>query len=208
MKSSMRKIIALLMAVLVLSCVVVGCGGNKPDVSDPNSGAGSDVPSGVTTQGGVSGDATTQGGVSGDATGDATGSTTGGNATGTDGKVTSTTSNGTASTRRPIAIQTNPGGTGGTNPSQGSAGDAFDVGANPVFKENIKNLGGITIKINSPWNDWDPDAASNPQQRKISNALQAIEKDYNVNIEMVTSSAGQLKDVVTAYSAGNVFADM
>jgi hypothetical protein len=96
-----------------------------------------------------------------------------------------------------------------TSSPSGNAGDSFDTDKQPVFKEQVKNLGKKTIKIASSWNEWVLTSGAPPMQVAAVKALRDIEKDYNCTIEAVTVNPTTFAaDVATAHASGKVYADI
>ena len=93
-------------------------------------------------------------------------------------------------------------------PVASKPGDSF-TNTKKVFKENVVNLQGATIKIASPWNEWRQTSGCPPYQVAAAKALQKIGEDYNCKVEaLVVDSSKLTQNIALSYSAGKVYADI
>lgn len=103
---------------------------------------------------------------------------------------------------------------GKTSSSAASSGNVVSKTDNSftqtaVFYEKITNLGGVTIKLASPWNEWKVTSGSPPMQVLAAEALTKISKDYNCKIEVVNVIPSTFQsDIITNFAAGKVYADI
>lgn len=87
--------------------------------------------------------------------------------------------------------------------------DGIDPFKDPVFKEQVTNLKGKTIKIGTFWPNNYKSSNSDPVAQANVKAIAAIKKDYNCEIKMVYMDANSfLSDVATSTASGNIYADI
>ena len=87
--------------------------------------------------------------------------------------------------------------------------DGVDPFKDPVFKENVTNLKGKTIKIGTFWPNNYKSSNSDPVAQANVKAIAAIQKEYNCTIKMVYMDANSfLSDVATTTARGKVYADI
>lgn len=87
--------------------------------------------------------------------------------------------------------------------------DGVDPFKDPVFKENVTNLKGKTIKIGTFWPNNYKSSNSDPVAQANVKAIAAIQKEYNCTIKMVYMDANSfLSDVATTTASGKVYADI
>lgn len=197
-----KKAMSFLLVAIFAMTAVVGCSpkqgdnpssGNSSAVSGENpSSDGSDIGSSNLT-----GDTSTgSGAVSGSDSG-----TTG-----------SQTSTGNTSSGKHNSSKTNSNtNSKGDKPPVVSTPDIndFDKDKKTVFKEEKTNLGGMTITIASPWNEWEKTADSSIAMVKIDKALREIERDYNCKIKPKRVDPNtMIQQLQTDFAAGRVYADI
>ena len=87
--------------------------------------------------------------------------------------------------------------------------DGIDPFKDPVFKEQVTNLKGKTIKIGTFWPNNYKSSNSDPVAQANVKAIAAIKKDYNCEIKMVYMDANSfLSDVATSTASGDIYADI
>lgn len=120
----------------------------------------------------------------------------------------SISSDASASSSTSSALSSAPTTSSKTTTSSGSTKDnSFTQTA--VFNEKVTNLGGVTIKLASPWNEWVITSGCPPKQIAAANAITQIAKDYNCKIEVVNVNPSTFQtDIITNFAAGKVYADI
>lgn len=194
-----KKTLAGALAVLLLLAGLAGCG-KKPGTSTPQSDSSSTVSdnsapvlppeSGAPDVTGDTSDPTATGDTSGTQGGKQTGSS-GTKATGN----TSKTNGNTSATKAPA-------------PTGGGRNDSSFSNEKKVFKEVKKDLGGITIRLASPWFEWVQSSNCPPYQVAAAKAMQQIAKDYNCKIEMVKVESNFNDLVASNFAGGKIYADI
>ena len=87
--------------------------------------------------------------------------------------------------------------------------DGIDPFKDPVFKEQVTNLKGKTIKIGTFWPNNYKSSNSDPVAQANVKAIAAIKKDYNCEIKMVYMDSNSfLSDVASSTASGNIYADI
>ena len=96
-------------------------------------------------------------------------------------------------------------GCGGEQKPDTSGGTARTDGA---FRETVRDLGGKTIKLASFWNEWQAGESASTVQQECAKTIEAIKKDYNCHIELVTLRDSYQQDINTAIASGIIYANI
>lgn len=96
-------------------------------------------------------------------------------------------------------------GCGGEQKPDTSGGTARTDGA---FRETVRDLGEKTIKLASFWNEWQAGESASTVQQECAKTIEAIKKDYNCHIELVTLRDSYQQDINTAIASGIIYANI
>ena len=96
------------------------------------------------------------------------------------------------------------GGTGDTSSNTASG----NTNNTDMFSETIRDLDGKTIKLASFWADWTGGESASVEQQECAKALEAIQKDYNCKIELITLTDTYTQDINTAIASGTIYANI